>query len=367
VFTLHIENLRALRAVHWSPAAVCALVGANGSGKTTLLLSLKFLRAAFDRGVSDAFALVLGRQAMRSWGADDSAPVVVGLDLGDLSWRLSFSAPDFASTETLHADGHLVFSRDAFGNIMFEDQRLSAKDQLGLRALVDYQRATEPVTRMASFLRTITVFHDPDLWGLRTSGSRSNEDRHLSSRGINAFTILRKWNTQREHRDKFAFVLDGLRAAFPELCSDLDFEEAGQTVYVRTYKPRNELPTPISLEANGLLAMLVLLCDVAAADRGSIVAIDEPENALHPFAVREFLRRVTARARHQDLTVLLASHSPVVLDEFNGIPHQVFLMLPDAGKSPIAVTDRNDPEWLARFRLGELYTNNALGSNAPSE
>jgi len=49
-FTLHVENLRALRRVEWTPEGVCALVGANGAGKSTLLQVLRFLNIAVERG-----------------------------------------------------------------------------------------------------------------------------------------------------------------------------------------------------------------------------------------------------------------------------------------------------------------------------
>ena len=40
-----------------------------------------------------------------------------------------------------------------------------------------------------------------------------------------------------------------------------------------------------------------------------IIAIDEPENNLHPYAFRVFLRRAERWAQKYELTILLATHS----------------------------------------------------------
>lgn len=69
--------------------------------------------------------------------------------------------------------------------------------------------------------------------------------------------------------------------------------------------------------------MLVLLCDLSAAEKGGIVAIDEPENSLHPYAIRLFVRLADQLARRNDLNVMLTTHSPVLLDTFNDKPEQV--------------------------------------------
>jgi predicted ATPase len=108
--------------------------------------------------------------------------------------------------------------------------------------------------------------------------------------------------------------------------------------------------------------MLILLCDLAAADEDSLVAIDEPENSLHPFAIREFLRRANAWAQQRRLTVLLATHSPVLLDEMTGRPEQVFVLHPNRD-GPTRIDEAHNPRWLANFRIGELYADGELGSN----
>lgn len=369
-FTLWVRNLRALAQVRWSPAPVSVLVGANGTGKSTLLQVLRLMRLAYERGLPEAVAIVLrGSGNLKTWGVAADETVEIGLDLGAASWRIELMAREgtveYLTNERLSDDGRDVFVRDALGAFMHGDKRIDPAPQIGVRALMD-RGAHEPVLRrVAGFLQNIAVYHDPDLWTLREQGSSTTQDRHLSPRGGNALTLLRRWHQERAHRDRYQFVVDGLKAAFPSVVSDLDFVEAGNTLAARVYRPGVEVPSPLADEANGVLQLLVLLCEVAGAPDQSIVAIDEPENSLHPYALRVFLRRTIRWALHHDLTVLLATHSTVLLDELDAHPEQVYVMkaVKPGELVPTRLDELCDREWLAGFKLGDLYEQGEIGSN----
>jgi predicted ATPase len=104
-----------------------------------------------------------------------------------------------------------------------------------------------------------------------------------------------------------------------------------------------------------------------------VVAIDEPENSLHPYALRAFLRRTSRWARQHKLTVLLATHSTVLLDELT--PEQVYVM--KGTPVPTRLDQLCNSDWLktfqfklennqyhlSDFKLGDLYEHGELGSN----
>jgi predicted ATPase len=94
-----------------------------------------------------------------------------------------------------------------------------------------------------------------------------------------------------------------------------------------------------------------------------VVAIDEPENSLHPYALRAFLRRTSRWARQHKLTVLLATHSTVLLDELT--PEQVYVMKANkpSGSMPTRLDKLCNREWLEGFKLGDLYEQGEIGSN----
>ncbi len=114
--------------------------------------------------------------------------------------------------------------------------------------------------------------------------------------------------------------------------------------------------------ANGWLTGLLHLTAVAGGQPGSLVAIDEMENTLHPFAIRKILESMRQWGEQQKLTVCLATHSPVLLDEFKDEPESIFVMELGQEENPVPLTKLQDEEWLAQFSLGSLYAHGEFGS-----
>jgi predicted ATPase len=361
-FTLEVRNLRALRHVRWTPRGICALVGSNGTGKSTLLLSLEMLRFALEHDLPDAVTTVLGGSInLRSWDAPPDEPVELGISIDDLSWsvRLVARGPTVAyhTEETLKERDTVVLSKDALGNLTYAGKSEPGDVRLGLRAILDRDVTDARLAKMEKLVSGFSVYLDPDLAALRW-GSKVTEVKQLHRRGANAIAMLRRWFQERPHRHRYEFVLHGLRTAFPKLVHDLDFQEAGQTLAMQVYAPGHEQPSPIASEANGTLAMMVLLCDVAAAEPGGIVAIDEPENSLHPYAIRAFLEAAEFEAQKRQLTIILATHSPTLLDRLAA--EQIYVMDARAPTSPVRLDEFKDKQWLANFRIGELFMDDGL-------
>ncbi len=362
-FTLAIRNLRALRDVEWALQPVNLLVGANGSGKSTALLALKLVRAALDRGWPEAISMTLGgSHTIRNRRSEAGEPVRIEIGVDDLRWSIDYFAEQGVVHETLQDGERGIFGRRPDGRSYVDHPDAPVKVP-GLKVFSDSPLDIPEVEKMVRFVRSVAVFHDPDIVGIR-AGSDTTHNRRLLSRGQNALTMMRQWHQRRPDRWRYAFVLKGLQAAFPGLIEDLDFVEAGTTLAARVYRPGQENPEPLGTEANGVLAMLLHLCALAAVDDGGVVAIDEPENALHPYAIRVFARCAERLARQRATTVILSTHSPVLLDHFGDRPQQVYVLDPDRPKGPTALTDLKNPDWLNQFRLGALYADGEIASNA---
>lgn len=110
------------------------------------------------------------------------------------------------------------------------------------------------------------------------------------------------------------WVLDNMKQAFPHMIDpDSSVLSYGST-------------TP------SFLRMLHDLRVVARAREGAVIPVDHPEDGLHPFAIRVLLGAFREMAEQKDLTIILETVHPEVLDEFSGYEDQVYLLGHEPGK-----------------------------------
>ncbi len=375
-FTLNVRNYRALHYVTWSPQGVCALVGPNGAGKSTLLDVLLLLRHTFEFGVLSAINQHGGLDNLRSF---ESAPGErVGFALSwdgptPCAWHVSFDAGvlsahglyEEAAIE-LGAQFHIVreeHSRD----INIGGERIPADGRSVLRVGSDLFRLSPSLSSIRSLVQTYRCYATYHFTHLRESGSPITADKVLDQHGRNVFSLLRNWRDTRADRTRYDFVMQNLRTIFPDTFADLDFEAAGTTVTGRVVTPRPDASYPITFAPSGLLTTLLHLCAVASVAQGGVVAIDELENSLHPFAIKHLIEAFRKWSTQTQSTVLLSTHSPVVLDQFRECPEQVFVMERGQEVNPVPLPKVRDPEYLAHFSLGDLYAHLDFGSPVDSK
>jgi hypothetical protein len=329
------------------------------------LALLEFLRNAFLRSAPSALDHVGGAYGLRSWGAPEEEPVLLALTAGELRWELllSVQGPTLAERlgERVTRGEETLLSRTPLSDhLTYRGEERQCDERLALRLVFDSERPEELVP-LADLLTDLRVYRGYNLSGLRMNGSRQGGDLYLHTSGENAFTVLRNWRDRRNLRPQYDCVIGGLKSAFPELFADLDFQIAGLTTTADIIDPRWSQPYPVALAPNGLLTGLLHLIAVAGAQEGSLVAIDEFENTLHPYAIRQLTEAIREWADLRDLTVCLASHSPVLLDEFKEQPGSVFVMEEGLESRPVALSALYDPDWLARFSLGRLFAHGEFG------
>lgn len=366
-FTLDVHNYRALRKVRWSPSGVCAVTGPNGSGKTTLLSAIEFLRHLLERGIQAAVEFSGGTASIKHQQALPQDGIRLFLEQGQCSWvvYVSMHPPSIEIGERLRIGDQAVARQDPHSPAFVLERELTVSgDSVFSHAMsllpAEQREALKGLHGLASNFR---LYHNLEFRSLRTSGSPATADLYLHSDGRNAFSLLRNWKAgRREHEERWLFVRDGLRECFPELFEDIEFLTAGQTVTVRFFIKGLREPVDAYAAPHGLLVALLHLCAIASAPDGGAVAIDEPENGLHPYAIRTLMDLARARAAAKDLTILLATHSPVVLNTFNTEPERVYIMEPGHEVLPIALSEHSNPEWLAHFSLGDLYSDQTFGA-----
>jgi predicted ATPase len=366
--TLEAQNFRALRRTNWTPSGVCVLVGPNGSGKSTMLTLLEFFRGAYLRSPPSEIDHIGGVYGLRSWGAPEEEPVLVAFTVGDLRWEVRLTTQGATLSERLEErvtrKREVILTRAALSQRLIynnQERMIAGHDgRLAIRIVADADNAEE-LTTLIHALTGIRVYRDYNLSSLQTNGSRHSGDLDLHPTGQNAFTVLRNWRDRRDLKPQYQFVVSRLRVAFPEVFADLDFHVAGLTVTVDLIDPKAHQACPLALAPAGWITGLLHLTAVAGAQEGSLIAIDDFGNDLHPYAIRKLTEAFREWAEEHNLIVCLASHSPVLLDEFKEEPDLVFVMEPGLEKRPVPLTELYETDWLSRFSLGRLYEHGEFG------
>jgi predicted ATPase len=89
------------------------------------------------------------------------------------------------------------------------------------------------------------------------------------------------------------------------------------------------------------------------------------ENSLHPHAIRSLIGSIREWCEDKDITVVLATHSPVVLDCFNQQKENIFVTQPGEEVQPVRLTDLGSADWLAAFSAGQIYADEEVGAPVP--
>jgi len=371
-FTLSVRNYRGLKQVVWRPTGVCVLVGPNGSGKTTLLKVLDLLREAISSGLARALENHGGPANVRHHGAGDGEEVEISLAVAGREWTLRPAhvlGAGFRSWERFVQGDQTIFNREMGDDMMFVPKvgkKYPARDTLALNCAINNesvdQQAIAPILRLVQDFKTYGHY---DLQGLRREGSPMSSDRRMDRTGRNVFSVLRGWRDRRSDRHRIDFVLSNLADAFPDIDADLEFSNVAQIVVAEVRLRAFDKLIQLPLVPDGWLVTLLHLSAVASTDPGGAISIDEPENSLHPFAIRHLVEAFREWSERYGVTVLLATHSPVLLDTFKKEPDHVFVIEPSAASVPMALDELKTRNWLAHFALGDLYAHGEYG--APPE
>ncbi|MDX9720049.1 MAG: AAA family ATPase [Myxococcota bacterium] len=329
-FTIRVRDFRILERLDWSPEGVCVLSGANGVGKSTTLDAFKFLRALFLWGQESAFSVVDG-VAFRRWGSEPNAVVELRVTVENLVWKLRFpmSAQGVKGTygEELLRGDEVVLRAAMFDDGWYLGSERQALDEQRCCAKLLWDRGTEPWMKpLVDALEGLRTYETYWLNQVKDVKSVGATDSYLHGTGRNLWSVLANWKgAPLRYRGQFDWVLSEARQAFPGIIGDLEFDRGLPYLFRPGATDPAEGLLP-NRAADGLLTGLLHLTAVAGARPGSLVAFDEFENHLHPHAIRSLLAAMRQQADERGLTIVLTTHSPVVLNQFRDEPEQVYVL-----------------------------------------
>jgi len=367
-FTIQARNFRVLERLDWTPSGFCLLSGANGAGKSTVLDALQFLRVLFERG-HEAALLKVDARYFRNVDVPESEPVVFELRVDDLVWTLRFPmvAAGIEDTygEELHRAGQPVLRAVMFDQGWQLGEERQARDPVRCAAKVLWDRGDAAWMKpLVDAVTGIRVYEAYELRKVKRSEPVELRQDSLHGDGANLWSVLAHWKASAIRSEgRFDWVMETAREAFPGQIATIEFERGFPVLYPPG-APDPDRGLPPERMADGLITGLLHLTAIAGAPPGSLIAFDELENQLHPHAIRKLIAAMRERGDAQGLTVVVTTHSPVVMNQFRDEIERVFVLDrsdPDR-PLPIALTELHTEEWLAQAKLGTLYERLAFGS-----
>lgn len=372
-FRLRVQNFRGLRQASFAPEGVCALVGPNGSGKSTLLEALNFVHYALRRTPKDAILATGGTQAfvhhtplLDNPGDDPAlAQVRFTVESPEIEWTLSFTAtndniaPKFDESLRLgDRDDKEGLFRAPVADIADPSFLATSARQVSPSGLPHVAAMSSGAASLRAWLSGIALYRPWELQQLRKQpwSDPGLDDVVLRSDGANLFVVLQNWRDDRKHAWRFEWVMEQMRKIHGRSVAWLELKKGGGVLGAQYYAPGSDSPLPIKAASNGLLGTLLSLAAVAGGADGGLVLIDEPDNGLHPSAIRALVEALRGLHDERNVHVVLATHSPVLLNAFSDRPEGTWVTeRKDGADFPVRLTELCDPEWLANFRLGNLY------------
>jgi predicted ATPase len=223
---------------------------------------------------------------------------------------------------------------------------LGADLTLGKQELLLAQRFLPDVfARMcADFLGRIAVFHFSSD-GMRGPGTPT-PNPVLSDLGENLPALV-DW-LQRRHKEQWDSIIAAMREIVPGLRSIGVKYLPTKTLGIVFEEEGFGRPWNADEVSDGTMHALSML--VAASDpRASVLVIEEPENSIHPWVLRQIGKHL--RDLSQEKTVVVMTHSPVFIDLLN--PSEAWIVSRDMGETHIRRLTDIDPSMNDKWKEGK--------------
>lgn len=390
-----VENFKSIKHLKIQLQPLMVFVGPNGAGKTNILQALSLFLDILSEGVTESIELYGGydhlvRRAkqrcryirfalstdVRSYHSpNDHLRMTVDIRLsgGEAAGDVNVDRQELRVSSPKKKDLVVLYEKD----VVHVDVGTVIEQTQGLKEWVDRWKDSGTQNLLVNILPRLLGIRPPmPVTRLRLDASALRSDAYLqgarhgrligmAGEGLPlAVERLRKTSTV------FKRVLTGLQEVYPRI-EDVD------TVHL--------LPGQIALRfkekhideglgqgnvSDGVMHALALLVALEGVGDNTILAIEEPENALHPWALHKLMLRAQASERHSPL--LLTTHSPTLIDTIRN-PGSLYVV-ENNGLSGTSVKAATEKEHALRTilaesgqKLGEVWMDGTLGGIPESE
>lgn len=391
------ENFKSYREAHFPLAPLTLLIGTNASGKSNALEGIRFLswlsqgrrlddalRAVQEDDVAirgtlntlgyhgaDTFSLGCSMTSTHPWEHFEVTLQVEGKEMRIADETIYGDHSKVPLYEIVQSPGEYGYEvKVAYNNfrqggikpqIACSNQR-AIITQLDTPSRFNNADSRQKIPQIADQFRqalTQILFLDPDPRRMREY-SFANETELIGD-GRNLSGVLYNLCQAPERKKE---ILNFIKALPEQDFQDIGFVETPRSEVMveltESFGARHETwDAPIL--SDGTLRVLAVGAAVLSAPEGSLIAIEEIDNGVHPSRAGMLLKSIQETAEERNLRVILTSHNPALLDSLpdTSIPHVVCCYRdPEEGDSCLVRLEdlHKYPELVARGPLGRLMT-----------
>ena len=381
---IRVQNYRALADIELEVGPINLVFGPNGAGKSTLLDTIYFFRDCAIRGAEVASS-ERGHGIGILWdGAAEDQNILVELSAGGVTYGLSFSLSsgriepfpgerlESSSRSNVLIDRNsgsdkaALYNKDINQNPLIE---LREPEKLSLGLFLDFNRGDEEAGYLDRLLHFVRLYHSRSfhLWRLKQSGSESTHHTRLWDLGNNAWSVLRNLQDKQNVDARYSTIIKYMARAFPAF-DGIVLEQTGPTSVYASFQEKGRRDAIFaSGVSDGYLQLLLLLIALfSEGDNESVLLFDEPETSLHPWAIAVFGEAVKDAAEQWNKQVFLATHSPVLISQFE--PEDTLVAGIEDGRAQFKRLSEmaEIQDLLEDYAAGSLYMSEAVAPQGPN-
>ncbi|RJP25512.1 MAG: hypothetical protein C4527_17025 [Candidatus Omnitrophota bacterium] len=374
------------------------LIGANASGKSNLIAAMEFLKNAVTQNVEYAVNELGGNNEVRNKvlrQRKEPKPVRIKIRIDT---KLKFSLHD---ENELQAES---FDYEVILDLRSESRPIICSEKLIVPMEQDKKKIRFELMRTESTVEFTDLFsakkekrkipiEKPEHTRLTLSGGgflavpcfflldqighwrffnispniarqsyRETPNIDLGKQGENLSSILHKIEEDKSKKH-FNEIINGLKGIVPGFQNyqtkllDVERKWAFQVV---EEKIRGAIP-PSSISDGTIRLLALLVIATWMADRSSFIAIEEPENGIHPLLSKHVVELLRTASQKPKAQFLITTHNPDFLDFLE--PEEVLLC--DKVDGSTRIKRASDVVEIEQFRkhftLGELWVQGTLG------
>ncbi|MFM9966358.1 MAG: AAA family ATPase [Planctomycetaceae bacterium] len=383
---LAVKNYRSLAQLELNLGPINVFFGPNGSGKTTILDTIWFFRDCAIRGVGLATSERDHGIGILWDQADEREQIELCLTISELSYELKFGLSagriePFAAELLKTVNGDRVLIQRRLGTCKAQhfhaninqtvEANLREPDKLSLGLYLDFnQQMDSAAASLDRLLHSVRFFHSRSFYlhKLKTQGSEGGPEIRLRDRVENAWSVLRNLHDRKSVDTRYDTIMDYMTQAFPSF-DGLLLEQTGlNSVYASFRERMRRKEIRASGVSDGHLQLLLLLTALFSEGPGreAVILFDEPEISLHPWALTIFAKAVQDAAENWRKQVLIATHSPVLLSQFE-IGDVLASQVVDGRTQVTRLSEMEEVrDLLEQYAAGSLYMSEAIAAQSGS-